>query len=144
MNKKIYLPIISIILSSCAAYGEKESNILKQSAIKDAKKASAEIHAKYLSCYALTDHQKELCHKKISKKYNHFEGYSSWHYIVSYIHESEKLGFKNFLNNKGKDCNQITKGPIFKSEEKGYSVKCDDGNSYKMRFNYKSSEWFVL
>lgn len=68
MKNLIFIPALTVAISSCATVGEKERDILNQAAIKDARKAATEIHSKYLSCYALADHQKELCQKKIAKK----------------------------------------------------------------------------
>lgn len=62
-------------------------------------------------------------------------------YLINFQYEAERLGFKYFINDVGKSCDSINKGPEFDQQEQRYIVKCEGDKTYLMRFNYETREW---
>lgn len=79
MRIKITLLSLAFILSSCQKSNKAE---------------------KYLGCYALKPLVKQQCVKKLAKKYIPKYQRNDEKYAKSFQYEHEKLGFKEFLNNK--------------------------------------------
>ena len=56
-------------------------------------------------------------------------------------YEAEKLGFKHFLNDAGKNCNSVNYDPEYDHEQEAYLVKYADDISYHMQFDYQNKLW---
>ena len=54
----------------------------------------------YLACYALEPSLKQICVGKLAKQYIAENLWQDTTYVKSFQYKSEKLGFKQFLNNK--------------------------------------------
>ena len=133
--------LTAIFLSSCSNDHPKTFEL---KAIEHAKLAHREVDSDYLNCYALASENKRKCTSNLSAKYI----YESWkqhqEYVQSFQFECEKLGFKEFLNNKQLTCKEIEDGPIFSSEKAAYIVNCKPQGQYLMRFNYETKEWNLV
>ena len=140
MKKSLTLLTITA-LSACTTMGDVEKEALKQAAINAAKNQSNEVHLAYLQCYALRDLDKKDCKRAAKKLTTDRQGAITWEYILPFDYEVERLGFKAFLQDAGKKCSGVDKGPKFNSDSKAYDVLCTDGNQYGMRFDYKESMW---
>jgi hypothetical protein len=66
------------------------------------------------------------------------------HYIQFFQFESEKLGFKQFLNNLNLPCDSINDGPLFVESKQAYLVKCKPNHQYYMQFDYSNNEWKLI
>jgi hypothetical protein len=65
-------------------------------------------------------------------------------YTESFKFESEKLGFKNFLNSQNFLYESISEGPEFIQVKDAYLVKCQPDNKYFMQFDYNNKEWKII
>ena len=65
-------------------------------------------------------------------------------YTNNYVYQLEKLGFMQFLKNKGAVCDKITEGPKYTSETESYVAKCTDGNIYLLKFDYDENTWLLV
>ena len=144
MNKVILFLSI-VILSNCAA---KESNtrLIKQNAVNDARSRSKEIHLAYLQCYPLSKEDKKACQLGVqhNNKLHERYGASSVEYAKTYDYEAERLGFAEFIRNKGQICERVDQGPKFDISSKTYEVICVDGNNYNMKFIHNNGKWNLI
>jgi len=101
-----------------------------------------EVHAAYLNCYPLAPVEKKICAERVADKYlqeQYQREYES--YLLSFQHESEKLGFKYFLKSKKLSCETLKHSPIFDNKEQAYIVCCGNNKRYYMRFDYDNRVW---
>jgi hypothetical protein len=96
---------------------------------------------KYLACYALEPLAKQKCTAKLARKYIPTNLQKDSEYTKNFQFKQEKLGFKQFLQQAGKTCNNINDGPEFDPKEDAYLVKCDEQNQYYLVFDYEGERW---
>lgn len=133
------LATFSAILLSLAACDVDNSK--RKDGAPDTKYFQKHVHKHYLDCYALDKGGKATCVDKLNKKYILKRFWDNPDYLVSFQYAAEKLGFKHFLNDAGKSCDAINKGPIFDDQEQRYIVKCESDKVYLMRFDYETNQW---
>ena len=126
-NKKLLLAL-SVSLATCN-HAQAESN---------------EIYSSYLACYALHPATKQECVDALAQKYLTKEQQQDKTYTEEFQFESEKLGFKQFLNNLNLPCDFINDGPLFVEGKQAYLVKCKPNHQYYMQFNYDKKEWNLI
>ena len=102
------------------------------------------VHTAYLNCYALNKEAKSECLKELATKYISDSRKNDEEYITAFEFESEKLGFKHFLNNHELPCEEVVGGPMFSATHKAYIVTCKPNQEYRMHFNYSTKEWQLL
>jgi len=143
LNFKLTTLILAgLTLTSCGRE-EPDRTTVSGRAKYDASMIKHEVHADYLNCYPLDRREKEACLEQAADKHlkQRFErDYEA--YKKSFQRESEKLGFKYFLNNKGLACESVKHAPpLVDKKEEVYSVICSSGESYQMQFDYESKQW---
>ncbi len=126
--KKSKLVTALFLLSACASGKTEHSIPITSSCAKE-----------YLACYALDKLAKKKCTDKLAKKYT-IAGKTD---IQKFQFEAEKIGFKNFLNEKGKLCESIDNGPEFVKSENAYIVWCKPSQLYFMQFDYDKKQWSI-
>ena len=142
--KKILLSTVTCLtLTACVGFGKTETAILKSAAINDARQAPKELHQAFLKCYALKDVDKKRCQRTAGETNQRYKDASNWEYILPFRYEAERIGFKEFLNEKGKTCSELNKGPKFDSKLKVYVVECSNDNQYHMRWDSQESAWYL-
>jgi hypothetical protein len=103
---------MSLIISSCSKREEvSESEYLGKA---NARATIAEARIGYLNCYALNDAAKKECLDLLVSKYNRNTRRNDSEYIQAFQFESEKLGFKHFLNSHNLPCEQVILHPNVK------------------------------
>lgn len=138
----IILLIFSIFtLCSCSQKAQKQQASDHWQAIIDARGARPEIHDAYLQCYALHPKEKKECTRQLAGKYLPKEQQANSQYAKSYQYEAEKLGFMNFLHEKGLSCDHLVASPTFIDSVKSYLVICQNNNHYLVSFDYKTKLW---
>jgi hypothetical protein len=147
--KKIQITTLSVILSSAILSSCERDEIQKweeekEQAITDAEFTDAQTHLDYLQCYALSSQEKSKCLLKLNNKKIKPELIKHHFYTNNYVYQLEKLGFVQFLKNKGAVCDRITEGPKYTSETESYVAKCRDGNIYLLKFNYEEDKWLLV
>jgi len=101
-----------------------------------------EVHAAYLNCYPLAPVEKKICAGRVADKYlkeQYQREYES--YLLSFQRESEKLGFKYFLESKKLSCETVRYSPIFDDKEQAYLVGCSNDKRYYLQFDYDNRVW---
>ena len=126
-NKKLLLAL-SVSLATCN-HAQAESN---------------EIYSRYLACYALHPADKQECVGALAQKYLTKEQQQDKTYTEEFQFESEKLGFRNFINNQDLPCDSINDSPMFVEENQAYLVKCKPNHQYFIQFNYSTKEWKLI
>ncbi|MCE2731301.1 MAG: hypothetical protein LW599_04350, partial [Rickettsiaceae bacterium] len=116
----------------------------KEQALIDAEFTDTQTRLDYLQCYALTSQEKSKCLLKLNNKKIKPELIKHHFYTNNYVYQLEKLGFMQFLKNKGAVCDKIAEGPKYTSETESYVAKCTDGNIYLLKFDYEESKWLFL
>jgi len=147
--KKIQITTLSIILSSCvlSSCGKGETdkwNTQKEQAFIDAESTDTQTRLDYLQCYALASREKSKCLLKLNNKNIKPELINHHIYTKNYVYQLEKLGFMQFLKNKGAVCDKIIEGPKYTSETESYVAKCTNGNNYLLKFDYEKSKWLLI
>jgi hypothetical protein len=132
---------IAVMLAGCTTMGDVEKQALQDGAIQNARNQGKEVHLAYLQCYALRDIDKKDCKRKAKNLAKNRQDARTWEYILPFDYEAERLGFKAFLQNKGKSCSGVDQGPKYNKERNAYDVICTDGKQYGMRFDSKKTEW---
>ena len=139
-NTLLLVLTLSFILTSCGQADDIPET--EHLGALNARMTISEIHMQYLDCYALGKKAKKEClepmisiHKKDRKDEK---------YIQAFQFESEKLGFKSFLNDRYLPCEQINDGPEYIRNIQAYLVKCSPLNQYVMGFDYETGEWKLL
>jgi hypothetical protein len=110
----------------------------------DARIIKHEVHAGFLNCYPLDPREKKQCINLVADKYlkeKYDKDYQT--YLKSFQSESEKLGFKYFLEDRGLACKSVPDNPTYDSREDIYLVRCSSGQRYHMQFDYDNREWNV-
>jgi hypothetical protein len=148
MNK-IQITTLSIILASgiLASCGKGETdkwNTQKEQAFIDAELTDTQTRLDYLQCYALASREKSKCLLKLNNKNIKPELINHHIYTKNYVYQLEKLGFRQFLKNKGAVCDNIMEGPKYTSETESYIAKCTNGNIYLLKFDYEESKWLLI
>jgi hypothetical protein len=143
--KKIQITTLSIILSSCVLSSCGKGEIVKwdtqkEQAIIDAELTDTQTRLDYLQCYALASREKSKCLLKLNNKNIKPELIKHHFYTNNYVYQLEKLGFMQFLKNKGVVCDNIMEGPKYTSETESYIAKCTNGNIYLLKFDYEESK----
>ncbi len=131
-----------LALASCKE--ESDQKTVYSKAKYDASVIKHEVHAEYLNCYPLSHAEKKACTEKVADKYfkQQFEqDYNT--YKKTFQYESEKLGFKHFLNGIGLTCASVLQSPEFDDKEVAYLVKCNSGEKYYMQFDYGNKQWHL-
>jgi hypothetical protein len=139
-SKKLLFLTLTLLLTSCG----DEPPTDEQRGVYTAKSTRHDITYEYLQCYALNAEEKRQCIDPLNAQYPNHHGKESQEYIKAYQFESEKLGFKHFLNNLNLKCEKIEEGPLFVEEKQAYLVKCKPKNQYLMRFDYESNQWQLI
>lgn len=103
-----------------------------------------EINKSYLACYALEPTAKQNCTTKLAMKYIVETERHNENYLQNFQFESEKSGFKEFLNHQGLPCEAVNEGPVFIQEKQAYLVKCNPQLQYFMKFDYDIKQWLVV
>ncbi|MBM3467134.1 MAG: hypothetical protein FJX70_04795 [Alphaproteobacteria bacterium] len=98
----------------------------------------------YLQCYALASQEKSKCLLKLNNKNIKPDLINHHIYTKNYVYQLEKLGFMQFLKNKGAVCDNIMEGPKYTSETESYIAKCTNGNIYLLKFDYEESKWLLI
>ena len=147
--KKIQITALSVILSSgilsSCGKGEIEKwEEEKEQALIDAEFTDTQTRLDYLQCYALALQEKSKCLLKLNNKKIKPELLKHHFYTNNYVYQLEKLGFMQFLKNKGAVCDKITEGPKYTSETESYAAKCRDGNIYLLKFDYDEDKWLLV
>ena len=147
--KKVQITTLSVILSSgiLSSCGKGETDkwdAQKEPAFIDAESTDTQTRLDYLQCYALASREKSKCLLKLNNKNIKPELINHHIYTKNYVYQLEKLGFIQFLKNKGAACDKITEGPIYTSETESYVAKCTDGNIYLLKFDYDENTWLFL
>ena len=133
--------LVGLILASCSRE-EPDRTTIQGKAKCDVRLIKHEVHAEYLNCYPLDPREKSVCLEKITNKYlkERFErDYQTYKKIFQ--SESEKLGFKYFLNSKGLTCDSVVRSPLFDDKEEAYLVVCSAKHKYYMQFDYDNKQW---
>lgn len=145
MRLKILITTCSIsLLSACVGMGDTEKETLKSAAIESAIRQEKGVHLAYLQCYGLNQHDKKSCRRKASRLATpDRSNANTWEFILPFDYESERLGFKAFLNDAGKSCSGVNQGPKYNKETNAYDVICTDSNQYRMRFNSAKGKWLL-
>lgn len=111
----------------------------------DARIIKHEVHSRFLSCYPLNPREKKKCIDKIADEYlkeSYDREYNA--YLQSFQSESEKLGFKYFLEEHGLSCKSVPHSPqLINSKENIYFISCSSGEKYFMQFDYDNKQWSV-
>jgi len=147
--KKIQFTVLSVILSSvilssCGKDEIEKWEEEKEQALIDAEFTDAQTRLDYLQCYALALQEKSKCLLKLNNKKIKPELLKHHFYTNNYVYQLEKLGFMQFLKNKGAVCDKITEGPKYTSETESYVAKCTDGNIYLLKFDYDENTWLLV
>ena len=147
--KKIQITTLSVILcsgilSSCGKGETDKWDAQKEQAIKDAESTNAQTRLDYLQCYALASREKSKCLLNLNNKNIKPELLKHLMYTKNYVYQLEKLGFMQFLKNKGAVCDKIMEGPKYTSETESYIAKCRDGNIYLLKFDYEQDKWLLV
>ena len=147
--KKIQITTLSIILSSgilsACEKGETDKwNTQKEQAFIDAESTDTQTRLDYLQCYALASREKSKCLLKLNNKNIKPELINHHIYTKNYVYQLEKLGFRQFLKNKGAVCDNIMEGPKYTSETESYVAKCTNGNIYLLKFDYDKNTWLLI
>lgn len=142
--KRLLIFAMPIMLASCTTLGNAEKQALQDGAIQNARNQNKEVHLAYLQCYALRDIAKKDCKREAKKLSKNRQEAKTWEYILPFDHEAERLGFKAFLQNKGKACAGIDQGPKYNDKISAYDVACTDGSQYRMRFDYEKDQWLLV
>ena len=147
--KKIQITTLSIILSSgiLASCGKGETDkwdAQKEQAIIDAELTDSQTRLDYLQCYALASQEKSKCLLKLNNKNIKPDLINHHIYTKNYVYQLEKLGFRQFLKNKGAVCDKIIEGPKYTSETESYVAKCTNGNIYLLKFDYEEDKWLLM
>jgi hypothetical protein len=144
-SNRTKLPLIltlSLVITSCSKTEDvSESEYLGKA---NARATIAEARIGYLNCYALNDAAKKECLDPLTAKYNRNTRRNDSEYIQAFQFESEKLGFKHFLNSHNLPCEQVDNGPEFIENVQAYLVKCNPKHQYLMQFNYKTNQWKLM
>lgn len=137
------LIVVTLSLTSCRE--EPDKTTPRGKAKYQASIVKHEIHLDYLNCYPLDRREKRICLEKLESQYlrKQFEKeYKT--YRKTFQEESEKLGFKYFLNNKGLTCESVPHSPqLVDQKEAIYLVNCSSGEKYRMQFNYDNKQWSI-
>ncbi len=147
--KKIQITALSVILSSgilssCGKDEIEKWEEEKEQALIDAEFTDTQTRLDYLQCYALALQEKSKCLLKLNNKNIKPELLKHLMYTKNYVYQLEKLGFMQFLKNKGAVCDKITEGPKYTSETESYVAKCTDGNIYLLKFDYDENTWLLV
>ena len=147
--KKIQITTLSIILASCvlSSCGKSETDkwdAQKEQAFIDTESTDTQTRLDYLQCYALSFQEKSKCLLKLNNKNIKPELIKHPFYTNNYVYQLEKLGFVQFLKNKGAVCDKIMDGPIYTNQTESYVAKCTNGNVYLLKFDYEESKWLFL
>ena len=147
--KKIQITALSVILSSgilsSCGKGEIEKwEEEKEQALIDAEFTDTQTRLDYLQCYALSSQEKSKCLLKLNNKNIKAELIRHHFYTNNYVYQLEKLGFMQFLKNKGAVCDNLMEGPKYTSETESYIAKCTNGNIYLLKFDYEESKWLLI
>jgi hypothetical protein len=147
--KKIQITALSVILSSgilssCGKDEIEKWEEEKDQALIDAEFTDTQTRLDYLQCYALSSQEKSKCLLKLNNKKIKPELLKHHFYTNNYVYQLEKLGFMQFLKNKGAVCDKITEGPKYTSETESYVAKCRDGNIYLLKFDYDEDKWLLV
>jgi len=140
---KTKLLLSTLTLSACAGLGDIEKQAIRDKAIEDAQKLPRVVRLAYLNCYALPEVGKKACKREVKFSVPELENASTIEYIRTFGYEGEKLGFKAFLDGKGKPCVGINHGPEYDNTAQAYRVECTDGNSHHMAFDSKQGKWLL-
>jgi len=139
--KLVSLIFAGLTLTSCRE--EPDRTTISGRAKYDARFIKHDVHTDYLSCYPLDPREKATCLEQVANKHlkqkfdRDYETYKKY-----FQRESEKLGFKYFLNNKGLACESVKHAPpLVDPKEEIYFVKCSSGESYHMQFDYYNKQW---
>ena len=143
MKKILVTTIASLSLAACSTLGETEISALKQAGINDARQADTNMHLAFLQCYALQEVDKKFCQREAGGVNENYKHAITWDYIRPFRYEAERLGFKAFLNQQGKSCDNVNEGPQYQQKNRTYQVNCTNGNQYSMRFDYRESQWHL-
>lgn len=104
-----------------------------------------EVHLRFLSCYPLDPRKKRKCIDKIADEYlkeRYDREYNA--YLQSFQSESEKLGFKYFLEEHSLSCKSVPHSPqLINSKENIYFISCSSGEKYFMQFDYDNKQWSI-
>lgn len=139
---KKQLLIIGCLFVSSYAFANVETT--KQQAVQEVTKSNnKELYFNYLQCYALDKNKKSTCIKNLSNKYILKSKQHNDEYVREFTYEAEKQGFAYFLKGHNKDCDKVDEGPLFNKDKSVYDVKCQNGKSFEMHFDYKNMVWFV-
>ena len=141
MKKTLLTITMGGCLAACQTAPSVEQTILKEAAIADARAADKDIHLAFLQCYGLWNNEKDKCQRIVGKQHARYDAASSWDYIRPFRHEAERLGFKHFLNEKGKRCERVDEGPQYNDDQGAYIVNCTSGEQYTMQFNREALTW---
>lgn len=145
MKKTLTIITTMAALSACTTLGEVEKEALRDRAIAHARAEKPEVHLAYLQCYGLPQSDKKSCRRKAADlTQNGRDTANTWDFILPFDYEAERLGFKAFLNDAGKQCADVDQGPQFNEATKAYDVHCTDGKQYGMRFDSGTSEWELV
>ena len=134
------LVFAGLTLTSCRE--EPDRTTIQGEAKYNASMIKHEIHSEYLNCYPLAPAQKKACTEKIADQYlkprfeNEYKTYKE-----TFQYESEKLGFKYFLNDKGLPCDSVVQNPEFDHNKEAYLVICSSDKQYYMQFDYDNKQW---
>jgi hypothetical protein len=135
------LILAGLILTSCSRE-EPDRTTIQGKAKYDVSLIKHEVHAAYLNCYPLAPAQKKACTEKIADQYlkprfeNEYKTYKE-----TFQQQSEKLGFKYFLNGKGLTCDSVSHSPTFDDREDAYLVVCSAKHKYYLQFDYDNKQW---
>jgi hypothetical protein len=144
-SNRAKLPLIltlSLVITSCSKTEDvSESEYLGKA---NARATIAEVRIDYLNCYAREGAAKKECLDPLIAKYNKNTRRNDAEYLQAFQFESEKLGFKHFLNSLNLPCESINDGPEFMEEKQAYLVKCSSSQQYFMQFNYDNNQWKLI
>ena len=140
--RKIQTLIFSLLLTACDQ--SEDRSTLEYQGKFNARLMISAVHTAYLNCYALNKEAKSECLKELKTKYISGPKKDDEEYITAFQFESEKLGFKHFLNNHELPCEEVVGGPMFSATHKAYIVTCKPTLEYRMHFNYSTKEWQLL
>lgn len=141
MKKTLLTTITCLGLTACVGFGKTETEVLKAAAINDAKQAPKELHQAFLQCYGLKDVDKKGCQRAAGSSHERYVNASNWEYILPFRYEAERMGFKDFLNGKGKACTELNEGPKYDPKQKVYVVHCSNNKQYNMRWEWQKGSW---
>lgn len=139
---KQILIIATLLLTSCSPPENTSSS--ENLGKSDAGFMSAEVHVAYLNCYPLNELEKNACLKGLALKYISAKQKTDSKYIRAFQYETEKLGFKRFLNSHNLPCEEVSGGPIFDANANAYTVTCKPAKQYLMKFDYIAKKWEMV